>query len=245
MSGSNSYTGGTNVNAGNLVLASANAFPTGTALKVVTSKATVNASTGTIFVPQISSLNNSGSIDITNNGLVIQSGGVAGVNTQIQTGFNGGTWNGSSSMAGVITSSSAANDPAHLTAVGVASGLTSFEGLTSLPAADTEIKYTYYGDTNLDGKVDGSDYSRIDSAFVSGGTGWFNGDFNYDGVINGSDYTLIDNAFNTQGAQISSEIASPTSQIAGGIPAAAVPEPTSLAFLSVGIVGVLGRRRRK
>ena len=28
---------------------------------------------------------------------------------------------------------------------------------------DVLVKYTYYGDANLDGKVDGSDYSRIDS----------------------------------------------------------------------------------
>ena len=61
------------------------------------------------------------------------------------------------------------------------------------------IKYTYYGDSDLSGVVDGSDYSRTDSGLLQGATGWLNGDFNYDGVINGSDYTLLDNAFNTQG----------------------------------------------
>jgi hypothetical protein len=30
---------------------------------------------------------------------------------------------------------------------------------------DVLIKYTYYGDTNLDGKVDGTDYSRIDNGY--------------------------------------------------------------------------------
>jgi hypothetical protein len=66
------------------------------------------------------------------------------------------------------------------------------------------VKYTYYGDANLDGKVDGSDYSRIDNAALNHLTGWSNGDFNYDGVIDGSDYTLIDNAFNRQGAALGS-----------------------------------------
>ena len=61
------------------------------------------------------------------------------------------------------------------------------------------MKYTYYGDANLDGKVDASDYSLIDNGYLNHLTGWYNGDFNYDGVINGSDYTLIDNAFNMQG----------------------------------------------
>jgi hypothetical protein len=105
------------------------------------------------------------------------------------------------------------------------------------------VKLTYYGDANLDGKVDGSDYSRIDNGYLSGATGWFNGDFNYDGVINGSDYTLIDNAFNTQGAQLSAEV-SATAEIAGSGATSAVPEPATLGICAVGMLALLGRRRR-
>jgi hypothetical protein len=70
---------------------------------------------------------------------------------------------------------------------------------------DVLIKFTYFGDTNLDGSVTAADYLAIDNAFSFNATnpatpltGWNNGDFNYDGVINGDDYTLIDNAFNSQ-----------------------------------------------
>jgi hypothetical protein len=60
----------------------------------------------------------------------------------------------------------------------------------------------------LEEKVDASDYSRIDNAYLTPGTtGWCNGDFDYDGVINGSDCTLIDNASNTQGASMQAPIA--------------------------------------
>jgi hypothetical protein len=89
--------------------------------------------------------------------------------------------------------------------------------------SDVLLKYTYSGDAILSGKGDDIDYSRIDSAYGTIATGWYNGDFNYDGVINGSDYTLMDNAFSMQGAQLASAIT--TDQIAG--PVAAVPAPAS------------------
>jgi len=125
-----------------------------------------------------------------------------------------------------------------------------FDGQTGLVAGDVLVKYTYYGDANLDGKVDGTDYSRIDNSYLSEQSGpsisgWYNGDFNYDGVVNGSDYTLIDNAFNSQGAQIAAEIATPTAQIAGGSGSSAVPEPTTLGLLGIGAIGLLGRRKRR
>jgi hypothetical protein len=107
------------------------------------------------------------------------------------------------------------------------------------------VKYTYYGDANLDGKVDGFDYTRIDNGYLNHLTGWGNGDFNYDGVLNGSDYTLIDNAFNTQGALLAAELTSPsaaaTSQIAA---VSSVPEPICGSALFLSGAALLGRRKR-
>jgi hypothetical protein len=61
------------------------------------------------------------------------------------------------------------------------------------------VKYTYYGDTDLNGTVNFDDYVRTDVGFNTHRTGWFNGDFNYSGEVNFDDYVLIDIAFNTQG----------------------------------------------
>jgi hypothetical protein len=121
---------------------------------------------------------------------------------------------------------------------------TSFGG-SAASDGDVLVKYTYYGDANLSGSIDGSDYSLIDNGSLNGLTGWYNGDFNYDGVINGSDYTLIDNAYNTQGASLADQIAagvSPTAQISG---ASSVPEPTTIGLLGIGAAGLLGRRTRR
>jgi hypothetical protein len=152
----------------------------------------------------------SGFLDLSGNDMIITSGNIGTVTSLLGTGFNNGAWNG---LTG-IESSMAASDTTHLTALGsilnnatgsplFGSGTTLglFDGISPATTAIL-IKYTYYGDTNLNGKVDGTDYSRIDSGYINNQTSWANGDFNYDGTVNGSDYTLIDNAFNTQGPSI-------------------------------------------
>jgi PEP-CTERM motif len=254
----NTFTGQTFVNAGTLQLGVAGALPFanvssgfyGTTLTIAGGASVVASHLATPSAVQLTALNNSGLIDLNNNGLDLnsQNASLQTIWSQLQTGYNGGGWNGTSG----IISTDAANNPKHLTTLGVIlndNGMgtntplyTTFEGVTPQDG-DVLVKYTYYGDTNLDGKVDGTDYSRIDAGYLSGGTGWYNGDFNYDGVIDGSDYTLIDNAFNTQGATLSAEVASPTAQVAGD--SSAVPEPASLGLLAIGAAGLLGRRRRK
>jgi fibronectin-binding autotransporter adhesin len=268
----NNYSGGTFVNSGTLVLTTTGALPLGTNLSIgsVATSATVMFSNHSGANPGVLSTNNlnfagtnsawNGRLDLTNNAMIVHSGSIGTVFNQIAQGYNGGAWNGT----GGIISSAAASDTTHLTALGVMvndqgganSGSPIYNSFEGMPTVDGDVlvKYTYYGDTNLDGVVDGSDYSRIDAAFLADQTspgsvtGWANGDFNYDGVINGSDYTLIDNAFNSQGTQISTEIATATAQIAGQSvasgPSSAVPEPASLGMMSLFAIGLLGRRRR-
>jgi hypothetical protein len=169
----------------------------------------------------------------------------------VKSGFNGGNWKGNG-----ITSSAAAANTTHLTAIGIIqnnngssfpiygsfTALGSFDGYN--PAvADVLIKFTYVGDANLDGKVDGSDYSLIDNGYLNNLTGWYNGDFNYDGIVNGSDYTLIDNAFNSQGTSLAAIEAAPTAQFAGLPDTSAVPEPTTLSLATIASLALLKRRR--
>jgi autotransporter-associated beta strand protein len=187
-----------------------------------------------------------GQLDLGGNDLIVHGGDLPTITNQIKSGFNqsnSGFWNGQG-----ITSSAAAADSSKLTAVGVISDSTglysTFDG-QSVGSSDILVKYTYFGDANLDGKVNGSDYTLIDNGFNTHQSGWLNGDFNYDGVVNGDDYLLIDNSFNSQPSPLAVGV-EPTEMIAATAQQiAAVPEPDMFVTLLLPAVGFLLRRRPK
>jgi hypothetical protein len=148
-----------------------------------------------------------GTLDLDGNDMIVRGGILGTVTAQVAAGYDlaaGGSWAGTG-----ITSSAAAEDSTHLSALGVVqnnqnggplfTAANPFDGVTP-NASDVLIKSTLFGDANLDGVVDGSDYTLIDGAVGNTATGWLHGDFNYDQTIDGSDYALIDNAFNNQPA---------------------------------------------
>ena len=120
-----------------------------------------------------------------------------GISGLIQSGRNGDLWNGS----GIVTSMTDARSG--LTTVGFdeassslglsGSQTTSWGGKT-VDATSVIIKYTWGGDADLDGDLDGDDYFYLDSHVLQTGTvfGFNNGDYNLDGELNGDDYWIID-----------------------------------------------------
>ncbi len=176
--------------------------------------ATVNTSAAhsdrAVLITGVLSVAASGKLDLGGNDMIVRGGDIVGITALLASGDSGGLWTGSG-----IASTAAHNDTAFLTALGAiqnndgnghliyGSGTTYglFDGQNP-GANDVLIKYTYYGDADLTGKIDGTDYGKIDNGFNSHLTGWFNGDFDYTSQIDGSDYSLIDNTFNMQGPQL-------------------------------------------
>ena len=115
-------------------------------------------------------------------------------------------------------SSSARTQPARATTLAVTDAptfksirgaLTPFDQIL-LDNSAVLVKYTWYGDANFNGKVDGADYARIDGTFNTEHTqgnigGWVNGDFNYSDKVDGADYALIDSVQLTGGNTASGE----------------------------------------
>jgi hypothetical protein len=148
-------------------------------------------------------------LDLNDNDIIVDYTGasqLAAIQALINTARNGGAWN----LAG-ITSAAARNNAAHNTTLGTMEAgdyksiygpSATFDG-QAIDSTAVLVKYTYYGDTDFNGKVNFDDYVRTDSGFNNHRSGWTNGDFNGDGQVNFDDYVLIDLAFNTQSGTLS------------------------------------------
>ena len=177
--------------------------------------ATTLNNAGTLSLPAKSSaevvnpLVNTGLIDIAGGSLQLDSG-IAGasVRSQIASAFDGGKWDGTTGIGSSL-------------AVTAAHGETGLAYVTT--GSITKISYTWYGDANGDGIVNGADIAAMSPT----GTTWQTGDFNYDGMVNADDWSLL-----TLGLTFGSSKNIST----------VVPEPAMFLALAL-MIGFMRRRR--
>jgi hypothetical protein len=147
---------------------------------------------------------------------------------QLTTGYNGGSWNG----AGISTS-------APLTVNGKLVGLGWKDDTANQQII---VKYTYEGDTDLNGLVDVADLGALATAWQTAGV-WSNGDFDYNGTIDVNDLGKLATNWqagvgNPLGPSFQEALASL------GLPTAAVPEPAAVVCMGLVSLISLARRRR-
>jgi arabinan endo-1,5-alpha-L-arabinosidase len=98
--------------------------------------------------------------------------------------------------------------------------------------SNTTVAYASFGDVNLDGTVNTSDFATLASHFGSTAANWSQGDFNYDGVVNALDFNLLATNFG-------STLPASGSPSLGSL----LPEPAGLAMV-LAAAGLLRLRRR-
>ena len=158
------------------------------------------------------SLTGGGRLDLRDNDLIVRNADIGtfngvtydGVTGYLAAAYNFGAWD----LPGVATTMADAVERGVTTLAvtrisdvyGIDPTATEIYRGETVTGATVVVKYTYAGDVNLDGLIDGADYGTIDNYVQFPGTGGYqNGDFNFDGVIDGADYGLIDNSIQLQG----------------------------------------------
>jgi hypothetical protein len=110
-------------------------------------------------------------VDLRNNHLVITTTPIGiwngsnytGVQGMIQSGRNGGSWDGSGLLSSNTIGSFTSLGVATAAQVkGIAAGATAVWSGQTVTGSDTLVMYTYGGDANLDGKINVDDYGQID-----------------------------------------------------------------------------------
>jgi autotransporter-associated beta strand protein len=240
----NTYSGGTTVSAGTLIAGVHGALPNGP-LSITGGIAQLATGTGLTQLTSLAISANS-TLDITNNHVIINYGSgpdpISSIVALIKSGYSGNTWLGTG-----ITSSAA-----HLNAATYGIGYADSADLgnpTGLSSGQIEIKYTLLGDANLDGKVNGSDFTLMAANFNDSVTnGWDKGDFNYSNTVNGDDFVLLADNFNDFASQsdvaAADLLAVDSFAAANGISLTSVPEPASLGIGAAAVLLFARRRRR-
>ncbi|MGD0770050.1 MAG: autotransporter-associated beta strand repeat-containing protein [Tepidisphaeraceae bacterium] len=262
LSGSNTYTGGTTVSAGTLVInptstpATTSALPTGGSVTITSallqlapgvSGGSGPAATSSVEITSLSITGN-GQLDVNNNHIIITYGSSDPLSTiagYIKSGYNGGGWNG----PGIISTAAQTLTNGLKYGLGYADGA---DGKVSgLVSGQIEVAYTLLGDANLDGIVNAADFTILAANFNQPVTGWDQGDFNYDGIVNAADFTDLAANFNQSdsGADVSAGDVAALDAFATAnglsLPTSSVPEPATTGLLAMGAIGMLARRRRR
>jgi hypothetical protein len=193
-----------------------------------------------------------GKLDITNGHMFINYGSgsdpIATIAGYIKSGYNNGTWTG----PGIISSTAQSTTNGLKYGVGWADGADDI--VTGLTSGEIEIKYTLLGDANLDGIVNGSDFSILAANFGLGHTNWDQGNFAYQSAVNGTDFSALAANFGQgdSGADAAVTLADIAAldafAAANGLPIptiGAVPEPATGGLVAMTALGVMARRRRK
>jgi hypothetical protein len=148
---------------------------------------------GNVLALRALNITNNGVLDLADNAMIVDYDGLSPlspIKSLLTSGYAGGAWNGAG-----INSSVAAATPQH--ALGYAEAAAMFQSFPatfagrSVDNSAVLVRYTRYGDANLDGAVNLQDFNRLAGSFGSGGTVWSQGNFNYDGLTSLSDFNLL------------------------------------------------------
>ena len=238
-------------------------------LQLAPVNATFGPTVGTVSNVKSITLSGSGAtqatLDITNNSLVITYANNAGafnpaietsVRADIINGFDNYNWDGHGITSSIAEADAATGEPyGGNSAVGYADN--NDIGDSTIGNNSVLVRFTYYGDADLNGVVNISDFDDWLYGYT-GGTGsagdvdWSVGDFAYTGHVTLTDFDLWLGSYTSGNGSLSTlDHAIDVSTLSSSQKTelldivASVPEPTSIGLIGMAAIGLMPRRRRK
>jgi autotransporter-associated beta strand protein len=242
----NTYSGGTNINGGTLVVGASGALPNGNVSISPSGGLTLAPNTGVSNVQSLT-IAPGGVVDLTNNALVINYGSamddpVATIRADLTAAYDA-QYSGSGLA---ITSSIARANP----------GAFVLGYSDNTQTGELEIMFTVPGDVNLDGEVTFADLSIVakdygESIANDPNLTWADGDLTYQGTVSFADLSIVaknygDSLTKAEAALLPAsfvaqyELALAEIKAQNGV---AVPEPSAISLAAAGAAGLLVRRR--
>jgi hypothetical protein len=201
----------------------------------------------------VGSLNIAGAtsqLDLGNGTMIVEGGSnYSNVLSLVTSGLNGFAWDGPG-----INSSVAAADALATGLTGIAVVDNNELGYDSITGVDFTgsngnvnidsvlVKFTYYGDADLNGKLTLDDFNQWSFAFENAlPANWLNGDFDYNGILTLDDFNMWSYGF--EQTQLVGDVTLAPPPPGGG--PVAVPEPSSIVLLVLGGLGLGWQARRR
>jgi VCBS repeat-containing protein len=164
-------------------------------------KATMASAVGKTLYTRGLSISAGGKLDLNDNDLVAGYSGASPFTTLQTWVLDGYSASPDSTKTGFVSTTSQNTGGQTILALfdNALAGFTEYPpgSGNSIAAASIVGKYTYLGDSNLDGQVTPQDYTAIDSNLGTTppvGLAWFYGDLNFDGQVTPQDYAAIDSS---------------------------------------------------
>jgi hypothetical protein len=165
------------------------------------------------------------------------------VRQQIRSAYANGSWAGNGIAASLANATNFGLGYGEAGAI-FASFPATFSG-QGVDNTSVLVAFTRYGDANLDGLVNLSDFNRLASNFgTPSGAVWTQGDFNYDGIINLTDFNRLAANFglSATGPEVTPQ---DWTNLASVVPEPAMAVGGCAAVMLITLRGSRRRRRRR
>ena len=158
------------------------------------STATLLANGDRSIYTQALGMTSTSKLDLADNDMILDYTGASpmpAVIAALTAGYNGGGWNGASGIVSSVAALGTSNGIGYAEATDLFTAFPATFAGVSVDNTSILMKYTYNGDTNLDGNVNLADFNKLAANFGQSPRRWVHGNSDFNGNVNLADFNKL------------------------------------------------------